>query len=77
MATPKHLTRALLTPEARPGEPDQSIRPLSLAEFVGQRAARANMQIFSSADATAETVHTNTLAVLKNDPQLAKYATEA
>jgi Holliday junction DNA helicase RuvB len=25
---------------------DQSIRPLSLAEFVGQRAARANMQIF-------------------------------
>ncbi len=34
-------------------------------------------QIFSSADATAETVHTNTLAVLKNDPQLAKYATEA
>jgi len=34
-------------------------------------------QIFSSADVTAETVHSNTLAVLKNDPRLAKYATEA
>jgi hypothetical protein len=26
---------------------------------------------------TAEDVHTNTLAVLKNDPKLAKYATQA
>ncbi|MDH0732260.1 DUF3015 domain-containing protein [Pseudomonas sichuanensis] len=34
-------------------------------------------QIFSSADVTAETVHSNTLAVLKSDPQLAKYAPEA
>ncbi|MFB4394530.1 MULTISPECIES: DUF3015 domain-containing protein [unclassified Pseudomonas] len=34
-------------------------------------------QIFSSADATVESVHNNTLAVLKNDPRLAKYATEA
>ena len=34
-------------------------------------------QIFSSADVTAETVHTNTLAVLKSDPRLAKYASEA
>ena len=34
-------------------------------------------QIFSSADVNAETVHSNTLAVLKNDPRLAKYATEA
>ena len=34
-------------------------------------------QIFTSADVTAETVHSNTLAVLKNDPRLAKYATEA
>ncbi|AWN38772.1 Holliday junction branch migration DNA helicase RuvB [Methylobacterium radiodurans] len=47
--TPKHLTRSLLTPEARAGDPEQSIRPLSLAEFVGQRAARANMQIFIEA----------------------------
>ena len=36
----------LLSPESRPEDVDQSIRPLSLAEFVGQRAARANMQIF-------------------------------
>jgi hypothetical protein len=34
-------------------------------------------QIFSKADVTAEDVHTNTLAVLKNDPVLAKYATQA
>lgn len=34
-------------------------------------------QIFSSADATVESVHNNTLAVLKSDPRLAKYATEA
>lgn len=34
-------------------------------------------QIFSKADVTAEDVHTNTLAVLKNDPRLAKYATQA
>ena len=34
-------------------------------------------EIFSSADVNAETVHSNTLAVLKSDPQLAKYATEA
>ena len=49
MTAPKHLTRAVLTPEARPGEAEQSIRPLSLSEFVGQRAARANMQIFIEA----------------------------
>ena len=34
-------------------------------------------QIFNKADATAEDVHTNTLDVLKNDPTLAKYATQA
>ena len=34
-------------------------------------------QIFSSADSTAEDVHNNTLAVLKSDPRLAKYATQA
>ncbi|MGU3454294.1 Holliday junction branch migration DNA helicase RuvB, partial [Methylobacterium fujisawaense] len=31
------------------GEPDQTIRPLSLSEFIGQRAARANMQVFIEA----------------------------
>ncbi|AWN36798.1 Holliday junction branch migration DNA helicase RuvB [Methylobacterium radiodurans] len=39
----------ILSPERRPDDPEQSIRPLSLAEFVGQRAARANMQIFIEA----------------------------
>jgi hypothetical protein len=34
-------------------------------------------QIFSKADVTADDVHTNTLAVLKSDPRLAKYATQA
>ncbi|MGH8466470.1 MAG: DUF3015 family protein, partial [Pseudomonas sp.] len=34
-------------------------------------------QIFTSADATADDIHSNTLAVLKADPRLAKYATPA
>jgi hypothetical protein len=34
-------------------------------------------QIFSKADVTAEDVHNNTLAVLKGDARLAKYATQA
>ncbi|MEQ4600653.1 MAG: AAA family ATPase, partial [Methylobacteriaceae bacterium] len=38
--------KTLLSPERRPDDADQSIRPLSLSEFIGQRAARANMQIF-------------------------------
>ncbi|CAO4178020.1 Holliday junction branch migration DNA helicase RuvB [Methylorubrum populi] len=41
--------KSLLNPEQRPDDVDQSIRPLSLAEFIGQRAARANMQIFIEA----------------------------
>ncbi|MCJ2100676.1 Holliday junction branch migration DNA helicase RuvB, partial [Methylobacterium sp. E-046] len=43
-------------PPAVPPEPgagrdgaDQTIRPLSLSEFIGQRAARANMQVFIEA----------------------------
>ncbi len=34
-------------------------------------------QIFTSSNATAEDVHSNTLAVIKGDSRLAKYATEA
>jgi hypothetical protein len=34
-------------------------------------------QIFSKADVTADDVHNNTLAVLKSDARLAKYATQA
>ena len=41
--------KTLLSPERRPDDADQSIRPLSLSEFIGQRAARANMQIFIEA----------------------------
>ncbi len=41
--------RPLLTPERRESDPDASLRPLVLAEFVGQRAARANLQVFIEA----------------------------
>ena len=41
--------KAPLNPEAQAGEPESSIRPLSLSEFVGQRAARANLQVFIEA----------------------------
>ncbi|ARO53714.1 Holliday junction ATP-dependent DNA helicase [Methylorubrum extorquens] len=43
---PSKPGKTLLNPERRPDDADQSIRPLSLSEFIGQRAARANMQIF-------------------------------
>ena len=36
-------------PERRADDPDGSIRPLSLAEFVGQKAARANLGVFVEA----------------------------
>ncbi|HEV7439687.1 MAG TPA: Holliday junction branch migration DNA helicase RuvB, partial [Methylobacterium sp.] len=35
--SPKSAAPPLLSPESRPEDVDQSIRPLSLAEFVGQR----------------------------------------
>ncbi|RMF34249.1 MAG: Holliday junction branch migration DNA helicase RuvB [Alphaproteobacteria bacterium] len=37
---------SLLDPEARPGDADRALRPQSLADFVGQREARANLRIF-------------------------------
>ena len=46
---PSKPGKTLLNPERRADDVDQSIRPLSLAEFIGQRAARANMQIFIEA----------------------------
>lgn len=49
MNKPKPPTNPLLTAEKRVEDVDQSIRPLSLSEFIGQRAARANMQIFIEA----------------------------
>ncbi|WP_331303067.1 Holliday junction branch migration DNA helicase RuvB [Methylobacterium oryzae] len=49
MSKPKPPTNTLLTPEKRAEDVDQTIRPLSLSEFIGQRAARANMQVFIEA----------------------------
>ncbi|TDR88219.1 Holliday junction branch migration DNA helicase RuvB [Enterovirga rhinocerotis] len=43
---------SLVSPERRESDPDSSLRPLSLAEFVGQRAARANLQVFIEAART-------------------------
>ena len=40
------LPESLLTPKKREDDLEQSIRPLNLSEFIGQRAARANMSIF-------------------------------
>ena len=45
----KKPIKSILSPEERPDDVDQTIRPLSLAEFIGQRAARANLQVFIDA----------------------------
>ena len=37
------------SPERGDGDPDSSLRPLTLAEFIGQRAARANLGVFIGA----------------------------
>src|SRR3954465_9665685 len=42
----------LLTPERREDDADTSLRPLVLAEFIGQRAARRNLQVFIEAAKT-------------------------
>jgi Holliday junction DNA helicase RuvB len=42
----------LITPEKREDDVESSIRPLALAEFTGQRAARANLQVFIDAAKT-------------------------
>src|SRR5687768_500663 len=42
MATPNRL----LTPERREDDAESSLRPQALAEFIGQRQARANLQVF-------------------------------
>src|SRR3954453_9837296 len=44
MATPN--PNPLLTPERRADDAETSLRPLSLADFTGQRAARKNLQVF-------------------------------
>ena len=39
----------LHTPARQPDDPDAALRPKSLAEFVGQRAARENLRVFIEA----------------------------
>jgi Holliday junction DNA helicase RuvB len=42
----------LVTPERRDDDSESSLRPLSLADFTGQAAARANLQVFINAART-------------------------
>jgi Holliday junction DNA helicase RuvB len=42
-------TSRILTPERREDDVDASLRPQVLAEFIGQRQARANLQVFIGA----------------------------
>jgi Holliday junction DNA helicase RuvB len=49
LAPPK---KSLVTPERREDDVESSLRPLSLSEFVGQRAARKNLQVFIEAAKT-------------------------
>ena len=55
MSRPKPRRYALVNPNSRLEDADVSVRPLSLAEFTGQRAARANLQVYiESAKARAD-----------------------
>ena len=49
MTTPP---RRLVTPQKRDDDADASIRPLALANFTGQEAARANLKVFIEAAKT-------------------------
>ncbi|MBL1256470.1 Holliday junction branch migration DNA helicase RuvB [Methylocystis sp. Sn-Cys] len=44
--------RRLVSPEQRDDDTDSSLRPLTLADFTGQEAARANLKIFIEAAKT-------------------------
>jgi Holliday junction DNA helicase RuvB len=44
--------RRLVTPQKREDDADASIRPLALADFTGQEAARANLKVFIEAAKT-------------------------
>src|SRR5215218_8986620 len=55
MSRPKPRSYALVNPSNRPEDAEASVRPLSLSEFTGQRAARANLQVYiDSAKARGE-----------------------
>lgn len=43
---------SLVSPERRESDPDTSLRPLTLGEFVGQKAARSNLRVFIEAAKT-------------------------
>ncbi|HLM40247.1 MAG TPA: Holliday junction branch migration DNA helicase RuvB, partial [Microvirga sp.] len=45
-------SRRLLSPEKREDDAETSLRPMSLADFTGQKAARANLQVFINAAKT-------------------------
>jgi Holliday junction DNA helicase RuvB len=45
-------SRRLLTPEKREDDTEASLRPLALDDFTGQKAARANLQVFINAAKT-------------------------
>jgi Holliday junction DNA helicase RuvB len=42
-------SRRLITPDKREDDVETSLRPLALADFTGQKAARANLQVFINA----------------------------
>src|ERR671911_1754036 len=46
MSRPKPRSFALVNPNSRGEDLETSLRPLSLSEFTGQRAARANLQVY-------------------------------
>src|SRR5690349_4121325 len=49
MRQPKPQPFAHVPPPCRSSDVDQSIRPLALAEFIGQRTARSNLRVFIEA----------------------------
>jgi Holliday junction DNA helicase RuvB len=50
--TAPNVDRRLVTPEQREDDTDTSLRPLTLADFTGQEAARANLKVFIEAAKT-------------------------
>ncbi len=43
------VSRGIISPEKRGEDVDTTLRPQSLAEFVGQKAARENLKVFIDA----------------------------
>ncbi|MCQ4190926.1 Holliday junction branch migration DNA helicase RuvB [Methylocystis suflitae] len=51
-AAPLNTPARLVSPEQRDDDADASLRPLSLSDFTGQEAARANLKVFIEAAKT-------------------------